>query len=226
MDARQTKARELADRGRVVQQKDGSWVVFSLTSTGKYRVTLDPVSCDCPDFELRQEPCKHVLAVRQAEAQGRADKTPGKTRAPENAPLQHPKKTYPQNCPAYDAAQQNEKAEFITLLADRCRNIEAPARKPGKGRPPAPLAAQAFAACYKVFSGFSGRRFATDLNDAETKGHVSEAVSHSSIARFFAAEENFDLLRNLVTWSSLPLAALESTFAPDSRGFYASKFYK
>ena len=32
MDTRQAKARELAERGRVVKQEDGSCLVFSLTS--------------------------------------------------------------------------------------------------------------------------------------------------------------------------------------------------
>jgi hypothetical protein len=41
MDVRTEKARELADRGRVVKQ-DGYWFVFSITSSEKYRVTLHP----------------------------------------------------------------------------------------------------------------------------------------------------------------------------------------
>jgi transposase len=225
MDARRERARELADRGRVVK-KDDHWLVFSLTSPEKYRVTLYPVSCTCPDFELRQEACKHVLAVRTDIAQKRSDALLGKPpREPVGGePVQPPRKTYRQNWGAYDQAQANEKAEFLTLLADLCRGIAEPQRKPGPGRRPASLADQAFAACFKVFSGLSGRRFMTDLRDAREKGHVGETVSHSTIARCFEDKDSTPVLRNLLTWSSLPLAPLESVFAPDSSGFSACKF--
>src|SRR5437588_10143736 len=123
MNTRQAKALELAERGRVVRQND-HWLVFSLTSTNKYRVTLDPPGCTCLDFDLRQEPCKHVLAVRESAAEGRADKVPGRGKAPEEEPVYYPRKSYPQDWPAYDAAQTNEKAELMTLLADLCGCIE------------------------------------------------------------------------------------------------------
>jgi len=63
MNAREVKAKELADRGRVVCDGSG-WLVFSLTSPERYQVSLEPPFCSCPDFELRQEECKHILAVR------------------------------------------------------------------------------------------------------------------------------------------------------------------
>src|ERR1051326_4049643 len=210
MDARQSKARALADRGRVMRDGDG-WVVYSLTSTNKYRVTLYPVYCSCPDFELRQIAWKHVLAVRSAIAQERSDKLLGKPPRARGGgePIERPKPTYKQVWPAYDAAQKNEKAEFLQLLAELCQGIIEPERKPGRGRPPAPLASQAFAALFKVGSTISGRRFMTDLNDAQAKGHVGEAISHSGIARFFEDEGSFDLLRGLVQHSALPMSGLE-----------------
>jgi hypothetical protein len=66
-------------------------------------------------------------------------------------PKQCPRPNYQQDWPAYDSAQVNEKAEFQALLADLCRGIEEPERKPGRGRPPASLADQAFAGCFKVY---------------------------------------------------------------------------
>jgi transposase len=223
MDARQIKARELAERGRVVRQGD-HWLVFSLSSPNKYRVTLDPPACTCLDFDVRQEPCKHILAVREALAEGRDDKSPGWAKGPKEEPARSPRKTYPQDWPAYDAAQTNEKAELMTLLADLCGCIQEPERKPGKGRPPAKVADLAFAACFKVYSTFSGRRFMTDLNDAKDRGCVTGAVSHSTVARFFESEEATPVLRNLIAWSALPLASLESVFAPDATGFSACRF--
>jgi hypothetical protein len=42
---------------------------------------------------------------------------------------------YPQNWPAYNAAQTNEKGKFQSLLADLCRGIPEPkTRKMGRPR--------------------------------------------------------------------------------------------
>lgn len=227
MDTRQEKAQELASRGRVVRQPD-HWLVFSLTSTEKYRVTLDPVSCSCPDYELRQEPCKHVLAVRIDVAQNGAD-TPCAKKPRlmvEEEPIKRQRPTYRQDWPSYCAAQKNEKDEFLPLLSDLCAGIVEPERKPGRGRRPASLAAQAFAAIFKVFTGMSGRRFMSDLRDVQVKGFVSEAVSPASIARFLESEEATPILTAILTQSSLPLKALEDEFAVDSSGFSASRFEK
>src|SRR5207249_3180866 len=61
---RDAKGSELADRGRVLQEKDG-WAVFSLNGPDKYRVVLaERSTCSCADWELRQADCKHILAVK------------------------------------------------------------------------------------------------------------------------------------------------------------------
>jgi transposase len=237
VDIQKEKARELADRGRCILNPDGTWSVFSLTSTNKYKVVLngmDPKtgannrhSCTCPAFELNQDGCKHIRAVLWVNRQNVADSREGKPpreRIPEGEPIQFPRKTYKQDWSAYEAAQTNEKAEFLQLLSDLCSMIAEPERKQGRGRPAASLAAQVFAACYKVYSGFSGRRFMTDLRDAVDKGHVSEALSYSGIARFLEDEESFSLLRSLVAQTALPLKGLETKFAADSSGFSACKF--
>jgi transposase len=125
---------------------------------------------------------------------------------------------------AYDTAQIQEKEEFRVLLSELCQGIEEPPSKPGPGRRPASLADQAFSACFKVYAGFSGRRFMTDLREAKDNGHVMEAISHSGIARFFEGDEAFPVLRDLIKWSALPLAILERQFAPDSTGFSACRF--
>jgi transposase len=237
VDIAKEKARELADRGRCIQNPDGTWFVFSLTSTNRYKVALNTMApktgahnrhtCTCPSFELHQDGCKHIRAVLWVNRQDAIDRREGKPpreRKPEGEPIQFPRKTYKQDWPAYEAAQTNEKAEFLQLLSDLCSIIEEPERKRGRGRPSASLADQVFAACYKVYSGFSGRRFTTDLRDAADKGHVSEAISYSGIARFLETEESFALLRFLVQQTALPLKELESKFAADSSGFSACRF--
>lgn len=237
VDIQKEKARELADRGRCILNPDGTWFVFSLTSTNKYKVVLngmDPKTgahthhtCTCPAFELHQDSCKHIRAclwVNRQDAIDRREGNPPRERVPEGEPIQFPRKTYTQNWSAYEAAQTNEKAEFLQLLSDLCKMIVEPERKRGRGRPSASLADQVFAACYKVYSGFSGRRFTTDLRDAVDKGHVGEAISYSGIARFLESEESFSLLRSLVVQTALPLKGLESKFAADSSGFSACRF--
>jgi transposase len=237
VDIPKEKARELADRGRCILNPDGTWCVFSLTSTSKYKVVLnsmDPKTgahnrhiCECASFELHQDGCKHIRAVLWVKRQDDADNREGKPpreRIPESDPIQFPRKTYTQDWSAYEAAQANEKAEFLQLLSDLCSMIVEPERKRGRGRPPASLADQVFAACYKVYSGFSGRRFMTDMRDAVDKGHLKEAISYSGIARFLEDEESFSLLRSLVMQTALPLKGLDTKFAADSSGFSACRF--
>jgi transposase len=237
VDIQKEKARELADRGRCVPNPDGTWSVFSLTSTNKYKVILFGMNpktgahnyhtCTCPAFELQQDGCKHIRAVLWVKRQDDADRREGKPpreRIPEGEPIPFPRKTYSQDWGAYEVAQTNEKAEFLQLLSDLCRMIEEPERQRGRGRPPASRADQVFAACYKVYSGFSGRRFMTDLRDAVDKGHIGEAISYSGIARFLEDEESYSLLHALVMQTALPLKGLETKFAADSSGFSACKF--
>ena len=54
--------------------------------------------------------------------------------------LPQPRKTYPQDWPAYNAAQTSEKDTLMALLADLCAGIAQPERPPGPGRPCLPLA--------------------------------------------------------------------------------------
>jgi hypothetical protein len=70
VDTRQLKALEIAARCKIAFT-DGAWRVPSQTSPAKkYRVTLSPVSCNCEDFALRQEACKHVIAAQLVSENG------------------------------------------------------------------------------------------------------------------------------------------------------------
>jgi len=60
------------------------------------------------------------------------------------------------------------------MLADLCKGIEEPA--PAKtGRRPHLIKDAVFAMVYKVYSGFSGRRFECDLDDAHDEGYLSKS---------------------------------------------------
>jgi transposase len=223
VDIREQKAVELADRGRVVKRPNG-WLVYSLSSSEKYFVTVLPLSCSCPDFELRQEPCKHVIAV-QITLSREASGSPTEHRT-EEPPIQWPRKTYQQDWPKYNAAQENEKREFQHLLSDLCSTIPQPEPKGGArgGRPAAPLSDVIFASVFKVYSTLSGRRFATDLSEAQERGFVSQTVHHSTIARCLEDEKTSPLLIRLIETSALPFKAIETEFAVDSSGFSSCKF--
>ena len=83
----------------------------------------------------------------------------------------HPTKivriTYKQNWPAYNAAQTEEKERFIVLLEALCKLVEQPTQ--ANGRPRLSLADMVFACVYKVYVGFSSRRFMSDLREAQVK---------------------------------------------------------
>lgn len=239
MDIEKEKARELADRGRCVENPDGTWFVFSLTSPNKYKVILngmDPKtgaqtrhSCTCPSFELNQDCCKHiraVLSVRQQDETDRRQGKPPRDRIPDGEPVVYPRKTYKQDWPNYDLAQQVEESEFRRLLADLCGTLPPPATQKGTkgGNATASLSDVIFASVYKIYSGKSGRRFATAMSEARESGYVSRALHHSTIARCLESEETTPILTGLIEASALPFKAIEKEFAVDSSGFSACKF--
>lgn len=223
MNMRELKALEIAARFRLVCA-EGVWTVPSQSGSGKYRVILAPdVSCECEDFQLRREACKHVLACRLVCQRDHGGMVPA---VPIIVVDEVPKKpTYSQDWPAYNEAQTTEKRRLQVLLAELCRHIlQLPHPKTGPRRSPTPDVV--FAMCFKVYSTMSTRRFMCDLEDACEKGHVSQVVHYNSICRHFESKEFTPILRDLIVRSSLPLRAIETDFAPDSTGFSTSRFIR
>jgi transposase len=226
MDSRQQRGLELAAT-RTIRQKAGIWIVPSQAGTGTYRVHIMPkiASCTCPDFETRGVTCKHIFAVtyvmkREQNADGSTTVTKSLT-----VTATTERTTYPQNWTAYNAAQTNEKDKFQSLLSDLCSGIQEPhARK--MGRPSLPLSDAIFSATFKVYSTVSGRRFMTDLREAETDGFISKAPHYNSIFNYLENPELTPILQTLITQSSLPLRSVETDFAVDSSGFVTSRFVR
>lgn len=131
-------------------------------------------------------------------------------------------KTYRQNWPAYNAAQVHEKEHFLKLLHALCENLEEP-KKQVTGRPRLPIGDAVFTACFKVYSGFSGRRFMTDLRDAETAGYISRTPHFNTIYAVMDDPDITKILHDMIETTSLPLAEVEHNFAADSSGFTASR---
>ena len=131
--------------------------------------------------------------------------------------------TYSQDWPSYNAAQISEKSMFMRLLADLCSTVDQP-REVRRGRPNLPLADMLFATTYKVYSGFSARRFSTDVRDAKSNGFIDAAPHFNSVNRYIADPDLSPILTDLIERSALPLMAVETKFAIDASGFSTCRF--
>jgi transposase len=225
VDQRQLRGLEIAATTNIVRKGD-TWLVPSQSGKGRYTVCPDKhdPSCDCPDHETRGVKCKHIFAVEYAISRERnAD---GSTTVTETVTVQKTvKKTYPQNWPAYNAAQTHEKERFLDLLRDLCGGVEEQDR-PKNGRPRLPIQDALFAACFKVYSTVSGRRFMSDLRDAQAKGYIAKTPHFNSIFNSLENPDVTPILRAMITETSLPLKAVEVDFAADSSGFTTSRFIR
>jgi hypothetical protein len=208
-------------------KKGQMWLVPSQSGHGRYTVNPDPESphCTCPDHETRGLKCKHIFAVEFAIR--RKEHRNGSTTVTQTVTVTETvkKPTYPQDWPAYNAAQTHEKEKFLSLLHDLCRGIQDDT-PPIKGRPRLPLADALFATCFKVYSTFSGRRFMSDLREAEVKGFITQVLHFNSIFNYVENPSVTPILRALITESSLPLKVVEADFAVDSSGFTTSRFIR
>jgi hypothetical protein len=214
-EAREQRGLAIAATKKLTQKGD-LWLVPSATGTGTYVVdpsVYGPATCTCPDYDLRQEACKHVYAVEYTIR--REQTTPSGT-VTETI-------TYRQEWACYNAAQTNEKVRVAELLRDLCSAVDNPVVQ-GRGRPRLPLSDSIFCAAMKVYGGMSARRTACDLREFAANGLIDKAPHYNSVLN---ALENPDLtpfLKALIEESAAPLAALETGFAADSSGFTTSTY--
>lgn len=216
-----------------IDKVDCFYVVPSQSQPKKYKVDMYPAAptCTCPDYETRGCKCKHIYAVEfmlQRE-QSVTVEPDGTTTVRESVTVTKTRKTYRQNWPAYNEAQQNEKREFQRLLHDLCSTVaELPVAedKSKRGRPRLPIREALFCAVFKIYSTFSARRFTSDLCDAQAKGFISRVPHFNSVLNYLEMPELFPILINLIERSAAPLASIESDFAGDSTGFCFSRFVR
>ena len=225
---RQQRGLEIAARCKVVRQGQG-WAVPSQSSAGKYTVTglptatrtLEAARCTCPDYETRLVKCKHVWAVEYVIQRETNDD--GSTTVTERVRVTETvRRTYPQNWPAYNAAQTTEGDHFQALLRDLCSAL--PERPQERGRPRASLSDSVFCATLKVYSTMSTRRFMSDLREARERGYIAALPHQSSVFRYLEDATLTPILRDLIERSALPLQSVEMDFAADSTGFTSSRF--
>src|SRR5882672_5700978 len=167
MEAREVKGLEIAAKSKL--QKSGDrWFVPSQTGRHTYyEVKPDTATphCSCPDFEARQLRCKHLYAVEYVIQREFTFNEQTQTQTVTETVTV--KQTYKQEWTAYNQAQTHEKEKFQELLAELCKSIEEPEQAMGRKR--LPLSDVVFAGAFKVYSSVSGRRFMSDLRDAQSK---------------------------------------------------------
>jgi transposase len=213
----------IAAKAKLQQAGDGRWFVPSQSGRGTY-YTVKPDAakphCSCPDFECRQLRCKHIFAVEYViQREFIFDEETQTETVTETVTV---KQTYKQEWSAYNRAQVNEKDRFLLLLAELCKGIEEPIQT--NGRPRLPLGEMIFASTFKVYSTFSGRRFMSDLRDAQSKGYLTKTPHYTSISRYLENPTLTPFLKQLIQISAMPLQAVETSFAVDSSGFSTCRF--
>ena len=216
IDVREERGKRIAETCKIEKNKLG-WKVPSQSGNGSYIVNLDHGTpfCTCPDYEKRQQPCKHIHAVEFfVQKETKQDGT--------ETLIRSMKVTCTQEWSAYDDAQMHEQERFVILLRDLCNGIEQPTQT--FGRPRLPLSDIVFAVAYKVYSTMSGRRFISDLREAETKELVTKFTSFASNARYLENPDLTPLLKTLIEQSASPLKAVETDFAVDSSGFSSTTY--
>jgi hypothetical protein len=182
---------DIARGGGVRSLRRQVWAVNSATHTGSYLVDLaaEIPACTCPDFEEHGEletfKCKHVFAVMV-----HAKKIEVPAGLTVVADIQA-RRTYAQNWPAYEAAQQHEREHFESLLRDLCGGIVNPVQ--ALGRPRKPLADIVFAAVLRSYTGMSSRRATSDVRAAHEAGLIDEMISSKTLVRF----RNFDAIESI-----------------------------
>ena len=195
------------------------YAVPSQSGSGTYVVNVDDDPfCTCPDFEKRQQPCKHIYSVQfLIQREERADGTTVETQAV--------RATYRQDWSAYNAAQVNEGDHFVRLLRALCDTVPQPPQQ-GPGRPRLPLSDMLFGVGLKVYSTMSGRRAMSSLRGAHTAGLLDKVPSFTSVFRYLEDPNLAPILKDLIVRSALPLKSVECDFAVDSSGFATTTYHR
>ena len=187
------------------------------SGVGSYLVNLEHGPyCTCPDFEKREQSCKHVFAVELAlQRVAHPDGPPLVAPPPKRVPLS-------QEWSAYNAAQTHEGDMFPILLRELCDTLPQPPQV--RGRPRLPLGDMVYAMATKVYANRSTRRAMSNIRDAVAAGRMDAEPSFSTPIRYFENPALTPVLRDLIQQSALPLSGVEVYFAADSSGFASTAY--
>jgi transposase len=220
LGGREQRGLAIAATQTIDRTEAGHYMVPSQSGPRRYRVvkTMDGFACACPDFELTGRTCKHGFAVEFfLRRETKTDGTVIESRAA--------RVTYSQpSWSAYNKAQTSEKDQFCLLLKELVADVPSPEQK--RGRPQLPLSDMIFAACFKVYSTVSARRFMSDLRAAAANGMIDKLPHYNSIFNVLDKESLTPILHQLIVRAALPLKSLETDFAVDSTGLGLQSFYR
>lgn len=130
--------------------------------------------------------------------------------------------SYPQDWPAYNRAQVEEKDRAQVLLAGLCDGIAEPPQK--TGRPRMPLRDAIFGMTMKVYGTTSCRRASSDLRAAS--GHMGRVPAYNTIFKYAEKPELLPILKRMVDESARPLTAVERDFSVDGTGFATQTYVR
>jgi transposase len=219
MTPREERGLIIAATCRLNRLSDGTWLVPSQTNREvvSYKVNLEKKSCTCLDHVDGGNTCKHYYA---ASIVHKRDVLPDGTVIETKTITLTERKTYKQDWPKYNLAQATEKRRFRVLLNDLCSrlpNRERPASM--TGQKPHLVSDAIFTMAYKVYCGYSARRFSTDLQEAYEKGFISRLIPGMKATTFMEDPYYTPILKELIGYSARPLRSVEKDFAIDSSGF-------
>jgi len=219
MDLRQQNGLDIAAKGGI-SYEDGVFFVPSQHAKMKgYFVRQDLSACTCDDFADRLERCKHINAVdytlRGVVNVAKEFRDTNRVKRP----------TYPQNWAVYNRRKKSEKWMFMQVLQALCKTIPEPPRK-GTGRCAKPVRDMAYAAVLMAYTKLSGRRFQTDFQMAQNLGFIGSNFYETALHRWIRSARADEILKDLISTSSEPLAHLETDFAVDSTGFTTNRYRK
>src|SRR5215211_6734846 len=204
VNPREQRGQRIAERHKL-KPTGGIWRVPSESSGEHYRVDPEAGRCSCPDSEVRRVKCKHQWAVEftirrettRVEETVTVNGTVTKKVAETTRTVKTARITYPQDWPAYNAAQTAEKQHFMALLADLCAGVAEPPQT--RGRPRLALADMVYSVAFKVYEGMSGRRFMSDLADVHARGYVSQLPHFNSVFNYLELPALTPILHDLIT---------------------------
>lgn len=213
---REQRGLAIAKNCSITQENDKKWVVPSQNNPNIYYFVKSNgfgAKCNCPDYKKNDSKCKHIFAVEYIVTQEINEKG-------EVVDEKVEKKTYTQNWSQYDKSQKEEKDRFMFLLNDLVKNIEK--QEENFGRPKAEIRDLVYSMIFKVYSGVSSRRYASEMNLSKTLEYIEKEVPFTTMKDYFNKEEVMPILQELIKLSSQPLKEIENDFAIDSSGFGTS----
>ena len=223
---REQRGRQIAQRGGI-RQLGARYVVPAQSANSNvptYLVDVVEQTCTCPDYALRQLPCKHYEACMfwfSWTASGQEDAVNVETEVTQVTLKK--KQQSKQNWPAYNRAQTTERLRVPQLLHALFRCVPDAMREAGTpGQKPIPTHEALFGLTMKVASGCSGRRAEADMHAYVERGYLSRAWDANTL---FRAMEN-EALAPLLTWGIeeaagvlAPIANKAGQIAIDATGF-------